>query len=135
MPKFRKEIKTQTLVLFAIAISLIVFAAISYYGIESNRRSFFGVDGYAVILVFLLLFLLTAPTFFSQVNLNNIFIVFLGILAILAIYFLASPSGVILTDDGSKYYQPIITELVVGDTSSINYARPIRGEFIFDNVT
>ena len=27
MPKFRKEIKTQTLVLFAIAISLIVFAA------------------------------------------------------------------------------------------------------------
>jgi len=135
MPKFRKEIKTQTLVLFAIAISLIVFAAISYYGIDSNKRSFFGVDGYAVILVFLLLFLLTAPTFFSRVNLNNIFIVFLGILAILAIYFLASPSGVILTDDGSKYYQPIITELVVGDTSSINYARPIRGEFIFDNVT
>ena len=53
----------------------------------------------------------------------------------MAIYFLASPSGVILTDDGSKYYQPIITELVVGDTSSINYARPIRGEFNFDNVT
>jgi len=135
MPKFRKEIKTQTLVLFAIAISLIVFAAISYYGIESNRQSFFGIDGYAVILIFFLLFLLTAPTLFSQVNLNNIFIVFLGILAILGIYFLASPSGVIITDDGSKYYSPIITEMLIGDTSSVNYARPVRGEFVTDNIT
>ena len=135
MPKFRKEIKTQTLVLFAIAISLIVFAAISYYGIESNRQSFFGIDGYAVILIFFLLFLLTAPTLFSQVNLNNIFIVFLGILAILGVYFLASPSGIIITDDGSKYYSPIITEMLIGDTSSVNYTKPVRGEFVSDNIT
>ena len=87
MPKFRSEIKTQTLVLFAIAISIVVFAAISYYGIESNRQSFFGIDGYAVILICFLLFLLTAPTLFSQVNLNNVFIIFLGLLAIIAVYF------------------------------------------------
>ena len=135
MPKFRKEIKTQTLVLFAIAISFVVFAAISYYGIDSNRQSFFGIDGYAVILILFLLFLLTAPTLFSNINLNNVFIIFLGVLAILAVYFLASPSGTIITDDGSKYYSPIITELIVGDTSSINYTRPIRGEFITSNVT
>ena len=135
MPRFRKEIKTQTLVLFAIAISFIVFAAISYYGIESNRQSFFGIDGYAVILILFLLFLLTAPTLFSNINLNNVFIIFLGILAILAVYFLASPSGSIITDDGSKFYSPIITELIVGDTSSINYTRPIRGEFITSDVT
>ena len=135
MPRFRKEIKTQTLVLFAIAISFIVFAAISYYGIESNRQSFFGIDGYAVILILFLLFLLTAPTLFSNINLNNVFIIFLGVLAILAVYFLASPSGTIITDDGSKFYSPIITELIVGDTSSINYTRPIRGEFITSDVT
>ena len=135
MPRFRKEIKTQTLVLFAIAISFIVFAAISYYGIESNRQSFFGIDGYAVILILFLLFLLTAPTLFSNINLNNVFIIFLGVLAILAVYFLASPSGTIITDDGSKFYSPIITELIVGDTSSINYTRPIRGEFITTDVT
>jgi ribose transport system permease protein len=135
MPRFRKEIKTQTLVLFAIAISFIVFAAISYYGIESNRQSFFGIDGYAVILILFLLFLLTAPTLFSNINLNNVFIIFLGILAILAVYFLASPSGTIITDDGSKFYSPIITELIVGDTSSVKYTRPIRGEFITSDVT
>lgn len=66
---------------------------------------------------------------------NNVFIIFLGVLAILAVYFLASPSGTIITDDGSKFYSPIITELIVGDTSSINYTRPIRGEFITSDVT
>ena len=135
MPRFRSEIKTQTLVLFAIAISIVVFAAISYYGIESNRQSFFGIDGYAVILICFLLFLLTAPTLFSQVNLNNVFIVFLGLLAIIAVYFLASPSGTIISDDGSRYYSPIITELIVGDTSSVSYNSPTRGVFISENIS
>ena len=135
MPRFRSEIKTQTLVLFAIAISIVVFAAISYYGIESNRQSFFGIDGYAVILICFLLFLLTAPTLFSQVNLNNVFIVFLGLLAIIAVYFLASPSGTIISDDGSRYYSPIITELIVGDTYSVSYNSPTRGVFISENIS
>ena len=135
MPRFRSEIKTQTLVLFAIAISIVVFAAISYYGIESNRQSFFGIDGYAVILICFLLFLLTAPTLFSQVNLNNVFIVFLGLLAIIAVYFLASPSGTIISDDCSRYYSPIITELIVGDTSSVSYNSPTRGVFISENIS
>ena len=135
MPKFKSEIKTQTLVLFAIAISIVVFAAISYYGIESNRQSFFGIDGYAVILICFLLFLLTAPTLFSQVNLNNVFIIFLGLMAIIAVYFLASPSGTMISDDGSKYYSPIITELIVGDTSTVSYTSPIRGEFISENIS
>ncbi len=135
MPRFRSEIKTQTLVLFAIAISIVVFAAISYYGIESNRQSFFGIDGYAVILICFLLFLLTAPTLFSKVNLNNVFIVFLGLLAIIAVYFLASPSGTIISDDGSRYYSPIITELIVGDTSSVSYNSPTRGVFISENIS
>ena len=135
MPKFRKEIKSQTLVLFAIAVSFIVFAGVSYYGVEANRQSFFGIDGYAVILICLLLFLLTAPTLFSQVNLNNIFIVFLGLLAILGIYFLGSPSGIMISDDGSKYFSPIITELSIGDTSSVKYNEPIRGEFLGENIT
>ena len=135
MPKFRKEIKTQTLILFAIAVSFIVFAGVAYYGVEANRQSFFGIDGYAVILICLLLFLLTAPTLFSQVNLNNIFIVFLGLLGILAVYFLASPSGSIISDDGSKFFAPIITELVVGDTSSVIYDKPLRGEFFGEQMT
>ncbi len=56
-----------------------------------------------------LLFLLTTPTLFSQVNLSNVFIVFLGLFALIAVYFLASPSGTIISDDGTKFFTPIIT--------------------------
>ena len=135
LPKFRKEIKTQTLILFAIAVSFIIFAAVAYYGVDSNRESFFGIDGYAVILICFLLFLLTTPTLFSQINLNNIFIVLLGLFALTSIYFLASPSGVIISDDGTRYYTPIITELNIGDTSSVKYQKPIRGSLINENIT
>ena len=96
MPKFRKEVKIQSLILFAITSSFVIFAAAAYYGVDTASSSFFGIEGYAVILICFLLFLLTTPTIFSNVNLNNIFIIFLGILALLAVYFLASPSGTII---------------------------------------
>ena len=75
LPKFRKEIKTQTLVLFAIVVSIIVFAGVAYYGVEANRQSFFGIDGYAVILICLLLFLLTAPVSYTHLTLPTILLV------------------------------------------------------------
>ena len=56
-------------------------------------------------------------------------------MAIIAVYFLASPSGTIISDDGSRYYSPIITELIVGDTSSVFYTSPTRGEFISENIS
>ena len=135
MPKFRKEIKVQSLILFAIAVSFIIFAAVAYYGVDSNSQSFFGIEGYAAILICFLLFLLTTPTLFSNINLNNVFIIFLGILAILAVYFLASPSGKIMSDDGTKYFTPIITELNIGDTSNMIYEKPTRGTFNFENLS
>ncbi|MDB4233824.1 ABC transporter permease [Alphaproteobacteria bacterium] len=135
LPKFRKEIKTQTLILFAIVSSVIIFSAVTYYGVDANRESFFGIDGYAVILICFLLFLLTTPTLFSQINLSNVFIVFIGLMSLVAIYFLASPSGIIISDDGTKFFEPIITELGIIDTSSITYQRPIRGEYIPENTT
>ena len=135
LPKFRKEIKTQTLILFAIVSSIIIFSAVTYYGVDTNRESFFGVDGYAVILICFLLFLLTTPTLFSQVNLSNVFIIFIGLMALVAIYFLASPSGIIVSDDGTKFFEPIITELGIIDTSTMEYQRPIRGTYIPENTS
>ena len=117
MPKFRKEVKIQSLILFAITSSFVIFAAAAYYGVDTASSSFFGIEGYAVILICFLLFLLTTPTIFSNVNLNNIFIIFLGILALLAVYFLASPSGTIISDDGTTFFAPIINELNIGDIS------------------
>ena len=55
--------------------------------------------------------------------------------ALTSVYFLASPSGVIISDDGTKYYTPIITELNIGDTSSVKYQKPIRGSLINENLT
>ena len=121
MPKFRKEVKIQSLILFAITSSFVIFAAAAYYGVDTVSNSFFGIEGYAVILICFLLFLLTTPTIFSNVNLNNIFIIFIGILALLAVYFLASPSGTIISDDGTTFFAPIITELNIGDISGVNY--------------
>ena len=135
LPKFRKEIKTQTLILFAIVSSIIIFSAVTYYGVDTNRESFFGVDGYAVILICFLLFLLTTPTLFSQVNLSNVFIIFIGLMALVAIYFLASPSGIIVSDDGTKFFEPIITELGIIDTSTMEYQRPVRGTYIPENTS
>ena len=59
----------------------------------------------------------------------------MGLLGVLAVYFLASPSGSIISDDGSKFFAPIITELVVGDTSSVIYDKPLRGEFFGEQMT
>ena len=78
MPKFRKEVKIQSLILFAITSSFVIFAAAAYYGVDSASSSFFGIEGYAVILICFLLFLLTTPTIFSNVNLNNIFSLFVS---------------------------------------------------------
>src|SRR5210317_1336225 len=135
MPKFRKEVKIQSLILFAITSSFVIFAAAAYYGVDTSSSSFFGIEGYAVILICFLLFLLTTPTIFSNVNLNNIFIIFLGILSLLAVYFLASPSGTMISDDGTKFFDPIITELNVGDISGVNYPSVIRGDLYLSKIS
>ena len=135
MPKFRKEVKIQSLILFAITSSFVIFAAAAYYGVDTSSSSFFGIEGYAVILICFLLFLLTTPTIFSNVNLNNIFIIFLGILSLLAVYFLASPSGTMISDDGTKFFDPIITELNVGDISGVNYPSFIRGDLDLSKIS
>ena len=135
MPKFRKEVKIQSLILFAITSSFVIFAAAAYYGVDTSSSSFFGIEGYAVILICFLLFLLTTPTIFSNVNLNNIFIIFLGILSLLAVYFLASPSGTMISDDGTKFFDPIITELNLGDISGVNYPSFIRGDLDLSKIS
>jgi len=45
MPKFRKEVKIQSLILFAITSSFVIFAAAAYYGVDTVSNSFFGIEG------------------------------------------------------------------------------------------
>ena len=134
-PTFKSGIKTQSLIISLIAIALIMFAGVSYYGVDSISKSFFGIEGYATILICLLLFLLTAPTIFSNINLTNVMVVFMGVLALLAIYFLGAPSKTYVSDMGDVYLKPIIIQLTSPDITNVEYTRPIRGEYLGDQIS
>ena len=67
---------------FLAALSLIVLKGVSYNNlIESTESSFFGIQGYGVILAILLLFVITAPFVHSRIkNLTNVYIFGFGVL-------------------------------------------------------
>ena len=57
------------MMLFLATLSLVVLKGISYNNlIENNINSFFGIQGYGVILVILLLFVITAPFAHSRIK-------------------------------------------------------------------
>jgi len=132
LPQFNPRTKSTAMLFFLAALSLIVLKGISYNNlIESNDSSFFGIQGYGVILVCLLLFVITAPFVHSKIkNLTNVYIFGFGVLAILATYFIGGNTFV--PNDTSLYQSRIITELNIGDLSNINYEGPKR---FFYNVT
>lgn len=134
-PTFNSGIKARSLIISLVGISLLLFAAVSYYGVDSITRSFFGIEGYITVLVCLLLFLLTAPTIFSNINLTNIMIVFLGIIALLAVYFLGSPSNSFISDLGTTYFKPIIREFPPINLENIKYLKPIRGTYMGESIS
>ncbi len=132
LPQFNPRTKSTAMLFFLAALSLIVLKGISYNNlIESNDSSFFGIQGYGVILVCLLLFVITAPFVHSKIkNLTNVYIFGFGVLAILATYFIGGNTFV--PNDPSLYHSKIITELNIGDLSSVNYEGPKR--FFYDVV-
>ena len=105
---------------------MVVLKGISYNNlIESADKSFFGIQGYGVILTILLLFVITAPFAHSKIkNLTNVYIFGFGVLAILATYFVGG--NTFIPDDPSLYQAKIISELNIGDVSQIKYGGPKR---------
>ena len=97
LPQFTARSKWTAMLLFAASLALIFLGGISYYNIGSdNKISFFGMQGYGVILISLLLFVITAPFVHSKIrNITNIYIVGLGVLAIISVYFLATKTSLI----------------------------------------
>ena len=126
LPQFSPRTKSTAMLFFLAALSLIVLKGISYNNlIESNDSSFFGIQGYGVILVCLLLFVITAPFVHSKIkNLTNVYIFGFGVLAILATYFIGGNTFV--PNDPSLYQARIITELNIGDLSNVKYEGPKR---------
>ena len=133
LPQFSPRTKVTALLFFLAAISLIILKGVSYNNlVESNDSSFFGIQGYGVILVALLLFVITAPFAHSKIkNLTNVYIFGFGVLAIICTYFIGG--NIIIPNDPSFYQPKIISELNIGDLSQIKYEGTKR--FFYETVT
>ena len=133
LPQFSPRTKSTALLFFLAAISLIVLKGVSYNNlVESTDSSFFGIQGYGVILVVLLLFVITAPFAHSKIkNLTNVYIFGFGILAIICTYFIGGNTFV--PNDPSFYQPKIISELNIGDLSQIKYEGTKR--FFYETAT
>jgi len=132
LPQFSGRAKSTAMLFFLAALSMVVLKGISYNNlVESSDKSFFGIQGYGVILVILLLFVITAPFVHSRIkNLTNVYIFGLGVLAILFTYFVGG--NTFISDDPSLYQPQIITELNIGDISQIKYQEPKR--FFYETI-
>ena len=126
LPQFSNRTKSAAMFFFLAALTMIVLKGVSYNNlIESTDKSFFGIQGYGVILVILLLFVITAPFVHSKIkNLTNVYIFGFGVLAIIATYFVGG--NTFISDDPSLYQPKIISELNIGDISQIKYEEPKR---------
>lgn len=126
LPQISTRAKTTALLLFCAASTIVLLGGISYYNLGDNAQSsLFGLQGYGIILVGLLLFVITAPFVHSKIaNLTNIYIFGFSVLAILAVYFLAGNNN--MSTDPTLYQPQIISELQIGDLSQIAYGEPVR---------
>ncbi|MDB4193208.1 ABC transporter permease [Candidatus Pelagibacter sp.] len=133
LPQFSPRTKSTAMMFFLAALSLIILKGISYNNlIENTDYSFFGIQGYGVILVVLLLFVITAPFVHSRIkNLTNVYIFGFGILAIISTYFIGG--NTFITDDPSLYRSQIINELNIGDLSQVKYEGAKR--FFYETAT
>jgi ribose transport system permease protein len=133
LPQFSPRTKSTAMMFFLAALSLIILKGISYNNlIENTDYSFFGIQGYGVILVVLLLFVITAPFVHSRIkNLTNVYIFGFGILAIISTYFIGG--NTFITDDPSLYRSQIINELNIGDLSQVKYEGTKR--FFYETAT
>jgi hypothetical protein len=133
LPQFSPRTKSTALLFFLAAISLIILKGVSYNNlVESTDSSFFGIQGYGVILVVLLLFVITAPFVHSKIkNLTNVYIFGFGTLAIICTYFIGGNTFIL--NDPSFYQPKIISELNIGDLSQIKYEGTKR--FFYETAT
>jgi len=126
LPQFSTRVKATAMLLFAAALTIVLLGGISYYNLgDKVDSSLFGLQGYGIILVGLLLFVITVPFVHSNiVNLTNIYIFGLSVLAILAVYFLAGNTS--MPTDPALYQSQIISKLQIGDLSQVAYGEPAR---------
>ncbi len=126
LPQFSNRTKSTAMLFFLAALTMVILKGVSYNNlIESTGQSFFGIQGYGVILTILLLFVITAPFVHSKIkNLTNVYIFGASVLAILATYFVGG--NTFIPNDPNLYQPQIISELNIGDISQVKHEGPQR---------
>ena len=133
LPQFSPRTKSTAMLFFLATLSLIVLKGVSYNNlIESTESSFFGIQGYGVILVILLLVCYNSSICaFKNKKFNQCLYIWFWCFAIIATYFVGG--NTFIPDDTSIYQPRIISELNIGDLSQIKYEGTKRFFTILSN--
>ena len=132
LPHVSVRTKRVATLLFAAAVAIIAIGALFFDGFEQGYLSGnLSGDIYAVVLVGTGLFIITAPLLHTKFsNISNVFIVSIGVLAIIAVYFFTEPNNLAMdeqtTSQASNYAAPVLA--AAAPTSmpvDIEYASPV----------
>lgn len=131
LPHVSIRTKRIATLLFAAAVAIVAIGALFFDGFEQGYLSG-NLPGeiYAVVLVGTGLFIITAPLLHTKLsNISNVFIVSIGVLAIISVYFLTEPNDIAMNDQttsqASDYAAPVLTTAWLNSVpASINYATP-----------
>jgi ribose transport system permease protein len=136
LPQVTQRTKRVAMVIFTASIVIIAVGALFFKEFEIGYlTSTLSGEIYAVILVGVGLFTLTAPLVHTKLsNISNVFITVIGVLAVICVYFFAAPQQVRLTNVASstaeqtqQYASPIFnTGEQTTKPAVTNFAKPIR---------
>lgn len=130
LPHVTVRTKRTAMLLFAAAVAVIVVGALFFDSFEEGYlASSFSGEIYAIILVGVGLFTLTAPLVHNRLsNISNVFIVLIGVLAVVCVYFFTDPVDPITTDGAAPGHAPAIFATMAAPErpALIEYAEPVR---------
>jgi len=132
LPDVSVRTKRVASLLFAAVVAMVAIGALFFDGFEEGYLvGNLPGDIYAVVLVGTGLFILIAPLLHTKFsNISNVFIVSIGVLAIISVYFFTEPNNTALneqdTSQSSKYAAPVLVPTKpISATADIEYASPV----------
>lgn len=133
LPQVTIRTKRIAMFLFAAAVAIVALGALFFDDTDKGYlTSNLSGEIYAVILVGVGLFIITAPLVHTNLsNISNVFIVSMSALAVIAVYFFTEPGGVATEDAVTKaatdYATPVIvTGAEPAPLPEIEYGKPAR---------
>jgi hypothetical protein len=131
LPHVSVRTKRVASLLFAAVVAIVAIGALFFDGFEQGYLvGNLPGDIYAVVLVGTGLFILTAPLLHTKFsNISNVFIVSIGVLAIISVYFFTEPNNIAIDEQvasqTSKYAAPVLAAIPpISASVDIEYASP-----------